>query len=253
MIAGDLAAALLWSNKGKVPVTSAGVRGKLTTIYDLIANPLYKWEMHIGHLIPRDPQFISFGGECLTTGDIFYDQLLEFWFDIHRSQKTKQAIANESSHSNLLVFAVVIIQLAAVIVIMEEEEESTLLPSVANKFPNGFPKLANLMIRTDNSPSQNLAHKVLSRSEQGQQMIHIYAALLEHTSLAVSCAHIAGKDNSLADFISRPPTKCVISGIAPSTDIIEGAETRIVVSIFLPKVKTSYHSWNQSYSPSHGR
>ena len=37
-------------------------------------------------------------------------------------------------------------------------------------------------------------------------MVHLYAALLERTSIAVACTHIAGKTNSLADFISRPPT-----------------------------------------------
>jgi hypothetical protein len=63
-----------------------------------------------------------------------------------------------------------------------------------------------LLIRTDNSPSQNWAHKVSSRSEKGQHMVHTYAALLERTTLAVACNHIAEKTNSLADFISRPPT-----------------------------------------------
>ena len=106
------------------------------------------------------------------------------------------------NQSNLLELAVVIIHVAAIKTIVEE---SALIPSLANTFPTGIPKLAKLQIRTDNSRSQNWAHKVSSRSEQGQQMVHIYAALLEHTSIAVSFTHIAGKDNSLADFISRPP------------------------------------------------
>jgi hypothetical protein len=37
-------------------------------------------------------------------------------------------------------------------------------------------------------------------------MVHLYAALLDRTSIAVTCTHIAGKTNLLADFISRPPT-----------------------------------------------
>ena len=200
MIARDMAA-LLWSQKVKVPITQA-VRGELTAVYNLIANPLYKWEMHIGHVIPRDPQFTSFGDACLTAGGAFCDTL-EYWFDIHWSAKTRKGIADATILINLLEFAVVIIQLAAAITISEETE---LVPSVAEKFPNGIPKLAKLLIRTDNSPSQNWEHKVSSRSEQGQQMVHIFAALLERTSMAISCTHIAGKDNSLADFISRPPT-----------------------------------------------
>ena len=200
MIAREMAA-LLWSQKVKVPITPA-VRSELTNIHNLLADPFYKWEMQIGNVIPRDPQFISFGDACLTAGGAFCDTL-EFWFDIHWSTTTKQAITNEKIHINLLEFTVVIIQLAAVISIMEEQ---ALVPSVAAKFPNGIPKLAKLLIRTDNSPSQNWAHKVSARSEQGQQLVHIYAAMLERTSLAISCSHIAGKENTLADFISRPPT-----------------------------------------------
>ena len=64
MIARDMAA-MLWSNKAKVPITPA-VRGKLITIHVVIANPLYKWEMHIGHVILREAQFTSIGDVCLT-------------------------------------------------------------------------------------------------------------------------------------------------------------------------------------------
>ena len=117
MIARDMAA-LLWSQKVKVPITQA-VRGELTAVYNLIANPLYKWEMHIGHVIPRDPQFTSFGDACLTAGGAFCDTL-EYWFDIHWSAKTRKGIADATIHINLLEFAVAIIQLAAAITISEE-------------------------------------------------------------------------------------------------------------------------------------
>ena len=163
MISRDIAA-MLSSNKVKVPITAA-VKGELMTIHSLIANPLYKWEMHIGHVIPREAQFTSFGDACLAAGGAFCDQL-EYWFDIHWSSKTKKAIANESIHIILLEFAVVILQLAAAITIVEE---SDLLPSVAKKFPAGIPKLAKLLIRTDNSPSQNWAHKVSSHPSKANR------------------------------------------------------------------------------------
>ena len=67
--------------KVKVPITPA-VRGEPTTIHNLLANPLFKWEMQIGHGIPRNPQFTSFGDACLTAGGAFCDTV-EFWFDIH--------------------------------------------------------------------------------------------------------------------------------------------------------------------------
>jgi hypothetical protein len=200
MIARDMAA-LLWSQKVSITLPQS-VIGELTYIHNLVTNPDYKREMHIGHVIPRDPQFTSFGDACLTAGGAFFDTL-EFWFDIHWSPRTKAAIATSELRINIMEFAIVILQLAAVITITEEP---TLQPTIATKFPTGIPTLAKLLIRTDNSPSQNWAHEVSSRSEKGQQMVHMYAALLERTSIAVACTHIAEKTNSLADVISRPPT-----------------------------------------------
>jgi hypothetical protein len=100
-------------------------------------------------------------------------------------------------------FVVIVIQLAAAITLLEE---ATLPHQLQQRFPNGIAKLAKLLIRTDNSPSQNWAHKVSAKSERGQQMVHTYAAMLERTTIAVSCTHVAGVTNKLADFISRPPT-----------------------------------------------
>ena len=101
-------------------------------------------------------------------------------------------------------FVVVILQLSAVVTILEEP---TMYPPLATQFPQGIPVLAKLLIRTDNSPpSQNWAHKVSAKSERGQQLVHIYAALLERTSIAVACTHISVVSNTLADFLSRLPT-----------------------------------------------
>ena len=100
-------------------------------------------------------------------------------------------------------FIIVILQLAATIT---QLEETTMLPQIAQAFPDGIPALAKLLIRTDNSPSQNWAHKVSAKSEKGQHMVRIYAALLERTSITVACTHVSGVKNDLADFISRPPT-----------------------------------------------
>lgn len=172
--------------------------------------------MHKGHVIPRDPKFTSIGDACVTAGGAFC-VILEFWFDVHWSDKTKQAIAAKTIHMNMMEFAIAILQRAAVITIMEN---SQFQEAIAHNFDWGIPSLAKLLIRTDNSPSQNWAHKVSSRSEKGQQMIHLYAALLDHTSIAVACNHVAGKDNTLADFIFRPPTHLpAIYGHAPPTDI----------------------------------
>jgi hypothetical protein len=153
-------------------------------------------------MLARDPQFTSYGDACLRGGGAFCHDL-QFWFDMQWSETTKKAIASNKIHINLMEFVVVIVQLAATITLIEEP---TLYMPLSGMFPHGIAKLAKLLIRTDNSPSQNWAHEVSAKSERGQQMVHIYAALLERTSIAVSCTHVAGAQNTLADFISRPPT-----------------------------------------------
>ena len=200
MISRDMAA-LLWSKNAKIAIEPA-VKTELANLHTLLADPQYKWEMHIGHVIPRDPQFTSFGDACLKGGGAFCHEL-QFWFDMHWSDATKQAIEANEVHINVMEFVVVIVQLAATITLLEEP---SLYEPLQMKFPNGIAKLAKLLIRTDNSPSQNWAHKVSAKSERGQQMVHIYAALLERTTIAVSCTHVSGATNTLADFLSRPPT-----------------------------------------------
>ena len=200
MIAREMAA-LLWSKKSQIPIPPP-VTSELRYLHNLLANPQYRWEMQIGHVIPRDAQFTSFGDACLDGGGAFCTDL-QYWFDIHWSPATKNAIAAGEIHINLMEFVVVILQLSAVIVLLEEP---TLYPPLVKTFPQGIPSLAKLLIRTDNSPSQNWAHKVSAKSERGQQLVRIYAALLDRTSIAIACTHIPGVSNTLADFLSRPPT-----------------------------------------------
>ena len=198
MIARDMAA-LLWSTKSKIAVT-ATVRDELTYLHSLLANPNYKWEMQIGHVIPRDPQFTSTGDACLTGGGAYCHEL-EFWFDVAWSTRTTNAIDEGAIHINMVEFVVVILQLAATIAVVEEQERQQ--PATASESQTKIPKLAKLLIQTDNSPSQNWAHKVSSKSDNGQQLVRTYAALLNRTSLAVHSSHIKGSTNDLADFLSR--------------------------------------------------
>lgn len=105
------------------------------------------------------------------------------------SDATRASLKSTHIHINVMEFIVVILQLAAVITITEEP---CLYDPLRKSFPTGIPNLANLLIRTDNSPSQNWAHKASAKSEKGQLFVSVYADLLGRTSLAVTCNHIAG-------------------------------------------------------------
>jgi hypothetical protein len=112
MIARDMAA-LLWSKTVSIPITKS-VINKLTHIHSIIANPTHKCEKHIGgQIIPCDPQFTSCRDACLTAEGAFCDDL-EFWFDIHWSPKTKQAINAKTIHIKVMEFTLVILQLVVV-------------------------------------------------------------------------------------------------------------------------------------------
>ena len=197
MIAREMAA-LLWSTKSKIALTKV-VIDELAYLHSLLADPNYKWEMQIGHVIPRDPQFTCTGDACLTGGGAYCHEL-QYWFDVMWSPRVTEAIGNNKIHINMMEFVVVILQLAATIVAVEEWPQNL---EISKAFYPGIPKLAKLLIKTDNSPSQNWAHKVSSKSEYGQQLVRTYAALLDRTSLAVQSDHIKGTDNALADFLSR--------------------------------------------------
>ena len=86
-----------------------------------------------------------------------------------------------------------------------------------------MPPLSKFLIRTDNSPSKNWAHKVSARSERGQLLVSLYAAMLTRTELTVECNHVAGVDNTLADFISRPPPEFI-----SHPDLPNGAEAQVL-------------------------
>ena len=66
MIARKMAA-LLWSKKSQIPVSPA-LTSELKHLHSLLANPQYRWGMQIGHVIPHDAQFTSFGDACLAGG-----------------------------------------------------------------------------------------------------------------------------------------------------------------------------------------
>jgi hypothetical protein len=56
--------------------------------------------MQIGHVIPSNPQFTSFGGACLIGGGAFCNDR-QIWFEIHWSTATRDAIAANQIHFDI--------------------------------------------------------------------------------------------------------------------------------------------------------
>ena len=185
-------AALLWRTKTAIPLPTA-VNYELEQIHKILTDVTNSWSINIGHVVPRDAQYTSLGDACGVGGGASCHEL-EYWFNIVWSQKTQQQFVAGKIHINILEFIVVLLQLAAAIVKYEDHSAKTTMQP-----------MSKLLIRTDSSPSRNWAHKVSAKSERGQLFVSLYAHLIERTPLTIACDHIAGVDNNLADFISRPP------------------------------------------------
>jgi hypothetical protein len=195
LIARDIAS-LIWKTKTRIELT-APIQFEISQLHSLIADHNYPWSISIGHVIPRDPQFTSHGDACPIGGGAFSHEL-EYWFDVVWSDRTRQLFDAGQVHINVLEFIIVLLQLAAAITRDRDGFQVTELHPIR--------PLHKLLIRSDNSPSCNWAHKVSAKSERGQLFVSMYADLLDQTYLTVDCSHIAGIDNNLADFISRPPS-----------------------------------------------
>jgi hypothetical protein len=70
--------------------------------------------------------------------------------------------------------------------------------------PAGIPIHSILLCFTDNTSAEAWANKVTSKSLQGQPLIGMLAALLQARPIGLNTNHIAGSENILANFISRP-------------------------------------------------
>lgn len=198
LIARDMAA-LLWHSKTPITLSDAVIT-ELRHFHEHMADTSRPWSISIGHIIPRDAQFVSVGDACGLGGGA-YSHELEYWFDVVWSAGTRSLFTQRQVHINILEFIVVILQLAAAITREEQTGPSNSL----------IQPLSKLVIHSDNSPSCNWAHKVSAKSERGQLFVSIYAELIDRTHLTIACSHIAGSNNHLADFISRPEPTATVS------------------------------------------
>ncbi|KAI2504004.1 hypothetical protein MHU86_10437 [Fragilaria crotonensis] len=166
LIARDIAA-LLWRTKTTIPIPQS-VTFELKQLHQHLADITRPWSISIGHVVPRVPQFTSLGDACRMGGGAFCHEL-KFWFDIVWSPQTRALFDEGRIHINLLEFTVVLLQLAAAIVRSEDT------PAITS-----MPPLSKLLIRTDNSPSRNWAHKYrLAPSEANYLSVYMHRSSSE--------------------------------------------------------------------------
>jgi hypothetical protein len=187
----------------------------------------------IGLIIPRDPLAESKGDASGLGGGAYCEQLA-YWFDVTWSERVRAGIALPSSapgfvHINSTEFVVVLLQLVAFTVRLETlaVDRRTIL------LPGGIPAYPILLCFTDNTPAEAWANKVTSKSPQGQPLIGVLAALLRARPIGLNTHHIAGTENILADFISRP-THFALSHSDRSEQIYRKHASARTLDYFLP-------------------
>ena len=231
LIARDKAS-LLWSSRTKLPVTHS-LRATLATIHSVVADATVTLAQPIGFIVPRDPLAESKGDASGLGGGAYCEQLA-YWFDVTWSERVRHGITLPSSapgfvHINATEFVVVLLQLVAFTVRLET------LPSTrrAVLLPAGIPTHPILLCFTDNTPAEAWANKVTSKSLQGQPLIGVLAALLRARPIGLNTNHIAGSENILADFISRP-THFTLSHADRSEQIFRKHASARTWDYFLP-------------------
>ena len=198
LIARDMAK-LLWHSKANFDVPSE-LRSTLELIQTWLHDPTVKWEKPIAHWVDRDPTFVSAGDASQRAGGALCDEL-KFWFDVQWSPRVQRGCSLDAKHPefihiNVLEFIVALLQLAACIAALES--------GYAQSLGLSLPDIPHLVVWTDNTATKAWANKVTTSSRRAQPLLGVLSGLLRRSNIGFESGHIAGVDNDIPDFISRP-------------------------------------------------
>ena len=104
-------------------------------------------------------------------------------------------------HINSLEFVVLIVQLAGIIARIEDLEATGGDPLAY--FPRGLPAIPSWLGECDNTVSVSWENKATAKTHHGQGLVSVYSELRRRRMIHGSSNHLAGKDNDVADAISR--------------------------------------------------
>jgi hypothetical protein len=198
-------AQMLWNTRDQPFAITPPFRVALQTVFDHLSDRSNDWGQQIGHIIKRDPTFVSLGDASEDAGSGYCD-VLRFWFQVDWSPAVRKLLRLPKNHPkklpiSLVEFTVIILQFAAVLARVRALESSG---TGAEYIPGGIPSLPVLLARTDNTNAKSWVNRVTSSSIHAQSLIPIFAALLEHSPVGINADHIPGVENDEADYISRP-------------------------------------------------
>jgi hypothetical protein len=206
-------AMLLWHSRAvfNIPIL---VKHVLTRMQASLRDTSVKWEKSIAHWIPRETTFISAGDASQISGGGFSVEL-QFWFDACWTAPVRHGCQLKSTepgciHINSLEFIVVLLQLAGSIVALETGYATSI-------YKGRIPDIPLLATLTDNTASKSWSNRVTTSSPTAQPLVGILSSLLQRNNIGFESKHVAGVDNDLPDFISRPDRAIVLCRSQPTT------------------------------------
>jgi hypothetical protein len=193
-------ARILWSCKKTTFITTT-IRHELNALTNIfLACSPYKWQAPISHLIKREEDYSGFSDACLKGSGGFSSKLTFWWQLVWPHNIQLRTILHLPSKDptllsiNLLEYAGLIVTFAGAIVAIESDP-----PTPLQLHPL-------LQLWTDNTSADAWTRKMSSgqgSSNESQALAQIFCYMLMHWPIGVNSAHIAGKDNILADELSR--------------------------------------------------
>lgn len=193
----------MWGTRETVKL-SPRARQELRHILCYITSDPHPFREYIPLIIPRDPQIESWGDASTGDGAGAICPTLRVWLDLGWSAEIKSHLASPANpkgtiHINHLEFVTVILQAAAIRTCLDTYTTEEL----ARAFPAGVPPFPAWKCHSDNTASIRWGNALSAHSAVAQDLLVIYGDLLGRCQFNTSCEHVPGKDNVIADFISR--------------------------------------------------
>lgn len=197
----------IWNHSKRHKMSSA-LRKNIKLMKQYLAKPQL-WETPIAHIIPREPDFVSFGDACLITGGGFSSDLLFWWWlewpDDIKSKTLKfiYKIYKEDGtfdlvSINILEFLVIIVQyLAATFQYRRHLNHKLTLPKSPQ---HPYPTLLNW---ADNRSAVKWAKDLAYKTKYGKGFSKILGAVNFGNPLGLFNQYLPGDKNFIADGISR--------------------------------------------------
>jgi len=195
----------IWNTKKRFHVTNS-LRKELKQLCYIFSNlDRFPFTTPIAHVIDRDPDFIAKGDACLDGAGGFSTDLSFWWFlewpsfvkdrTVKYYIKYYYGVQGSKLSINLLEYVAIILSLAA----------------AATKISQGL-QLAHpnplLSILSDNTTAISWTKKAATSTKEGKALAFLLTSILIHNpTLGLASSFIQGKNNTVADAISRMTTK----------------------------------------------